>query len=313
LPILLGPRRNRPPVIMCGTSILHWRRDDKAPLFLGLPPAITPDQKEAYVDLAKDYEERVDRPTLARFNEVLKGLGMDALAMPFFEAVVARADTYMQLTVPSFEFPREMPSSVRFIGALPIIPGQAPLPSWAPDLDGVRRVVLVTQGTVANHDFGLLIKPTLEALANEPDILVIATAGGRAVNAIPGPIPINARIADFLPFEWLLPKVDVLVTNGGYGSVNQALSFGVPIVAAGLTEDKADVNCRIAWSGAGIDLRTNKPTPEAIRAAVRATLDTPDYWRHAQRLAAEFKEFDAKAETLRLLRQHLDARKPRAA
>jgi hypothetical protein len=83
---------------------------------------------------------------------------------------------------------------------------------------------------------------------------VIATAGGREVNDIPGSIPDNARFASYLPFEWLLPKVDVLVTNGGYGSVNQAMSFGTPLVTAGLTEDKADVNVRVAWSGVGINL-----------------------------------------------------------
>jgi UDP:flavonoid glycosyltransferase YjiC (YdhE family) len=47
----------------------------------------------------------------------------------------------------------------------------------------------------------------------------------------------------------MLPKIDALVTNGGYGSVNQALSFGVPLVTAGTGEDKADVNARVAWSG----------------------------------------------------------------
>jgi hypothetical protein len=41
----------------------------------------------------------------------------------------------------------------------------APLPPWAHELDGSRKVVLVTQGTLANHKFGLLIAPTLAALA----------------------------------------------------------------------------------------------------------------------------------------------------
>jgi hypothetical protein len=62
-----------------------------------------------------------------------------------------------------------------------------------------------------------------------------------------------------------------MVTNGCYGSVNRVLSFGVPLVATGPTEDKADVNARIAWSGAGIDLRTNTPELEAIRRAVRTS------------------------------------------
>ena len=116
---------------------------------------------------------------------------------------------------------------------------------------------------------------------------------------------------DLLVLDLMLPKVDGLVTNGGYGSVNQALSFGIPIVAAGLTEDKADVNVRIAWSGAGINLKTNNPTLDAIRSAVRTALDRPDYRRNAQRLAAEFATYDARAETLRLLQQR--ARKLKAA
>jgi UDP:flavonoid glycosyltransferase YjiC (YdhE family) len=234
---------------------------------------------------------------------VLASLNCEPLSMNLVHSVVELADTYLQLTVPSFEFPREIPGSVKFIGALPMVPNQAPLPSWAHELDGTRKVVLVTQGTVANHNFGLLVAPTLAALADEPDILVVATAGGRSVDAIPGPIPSNARLADYLPFEWMLTKADVLVTNGGYGSVNQALSFGIPIVAAGLTEDKADVNVRIAWSGAGIDLRTNEPTPQAIRDAVRTVLDEPECRRHARGLAAEFACHDARAEILRLVEQ----------
>jgi MGT family glycosyltransferase len=303
VPMLLGPRAKRPAVVACGTSILHWRREDKAPLFVGLPPAETPAQFKEYAAIAKEYNERVEQSSSNKLNRVLKDMGVGPLTMPLFESTVAYSDIYMQLSVPGFEFPRPMPASVNFIGALPIIPGQAPVPSWANDLDGKRRVVLVTQGTVANHDFGLLVGPTLAALANEPDILVVATAGGRPVDAIPGPIPQNARVAEYLPFEWLLPKVDVLVTNGGYGSVNQALSFGIPVIGAGLTEDKADVNVRIAWSGAGINLKSNNPTPDSIRTAVRMALDAPDCRRHARRLAAEFATYDARTETLRLLRQ----------
>jgi hypothetical protein len=54
-------------------------------------------------------------------------------------------------------------------------------------------VVLVTQGTLSNHGYGELITPVLAALAAEPDLLVVVTAGGRASASIPGPIPDNAR------------------------------------------------------------------------------------------------------------------------
>jgi UDP:flavonoid glycosyltransferase YjiC (YdhE family) len=305
LPMLLGPRAKRPAIVLCGTSILHWRRADGAPYFAGLPPATTPAQLKEYAAIAQEHDRIIYEPLGRRLNRSLKDLGVSPLSTPPFDSGVELADAYMQLTAPSFEFPRDLPPSVHFVGTPPIIPNQAAPPSWAHELDGSRKVVLVTQGTVANHNFGLLIGPTLAALANEPDLLVVATAGGRPIDAIPGPIPGNARLASYLPFDWVLPKVDVFVTNGGYGSVNQAMSFGIPLVTAGLTEDKADVNARIAWSGVGINLATNEPTPQALREAVRIVLDKPNYRSRASIMADEFNAIDTRSEVLRILSQVL--------
>jgi MGT family glycosyltransferase len=303
LPMLLGPRSKRPAIVLCGTSILHWRRTDGAPTFAGLPPATTQAQLDEYAAIAREHEKIFDGPLSLCLNRRLKALGVGPVSRPLFESVVELADVYMQLSVPSFEFPRDIPSTVTFVGTPPIIPNQVPLPSWADELDGSRKVVLVTQGTIANHDFGLLVGPTLAALANEPDVLVVVTAGGRAMEDIPGPIPSNARLASYLPFEWVLSKVDVFVTNGGYGSVNQAMSFGVPLVTAGLTEDKADVNARVAWSGVGINLATNNPTPQALREAIRTVLDKPDYRSRASVMADEFRAIDTRSEILRIVNQ----------
>src|ERR1700733_432637 len=288
---------------LCGTSFLHLAREDGAPNFLGLPPATTEEQRRQYANIARTYDEAVDQPSLLSLNEALNTLGVGPVSMPLFHSVVELADAYLQLSAPRFEYPHQIPPSVHFVGTPPIVPNQAPLPSWAHELDCSHKVVLVTQGTVANHNFGLLIGPTLAALANEPDLLVVATAGGRPIDAIPGPIPGNARLAQYLPFEWILPKVDVFVTNGGYGSVNQAMSFGIPLVTAGLTEDKADVNARVAWSGVGIDLASNEPTPQALREAVRTVLDKPDYRRRAAAIAGEFAGIDTQSEVLRIVGQ----------
>jgi UDP:flavonoid glycosyltransferase YjiC (YdhE family) len=308
LPMLLGARASRPPIALCGTSFLHCRREDGAPHFLGLAPATTQAQHREYAAIAREHDELVNRPLSRQLNRRLADLGVGPLSLPLIDSVVELADAYIQLTVPSFEFSRDIPASVHFVGALPIIPNQAPLPSWAHELDGSRRVVLATQGTVANHDFSLLIGPTLKALANEPDLLVVVTAGGRPVDAIPGPIPSNARLASYLPFEWALPKVDVFVSNGGYGSINQALSFGIPLVTAGLTEDKADVNVRVAWSGVGIDLATNHPSPQMLREAIRTVLDKKDYRSRASMMAKEFAAIDTRFEILRIIDQvYLDS------
>jgi UDP:flavonoid glycosyltransferase YjiC (YdhE family) len=190
---------------------------------------------------------------------------------------------------------------VHFIGRLPLPAAPYSLPEWWHDLDETRRLVLVTQGTIANRDLGQLVGPALQGLAEQEDLIVLVTTGGQPAESIPVDIPANARVTDFLPYEYVLPRVDLLITNGGYGTVNMALAHGVPIVSAGLTEDKEEVSAHVQWSGAGIDLRTNQANPEMVRTAARQILDSSVYRDRARELAKEFAQHDTETELLNLL------------
>ena len=171
------------------------------------------------------------------------------------------ADRYISPTVPEFDYPRsDLPAHVRYVGAVHPTPSDGfRLPPWWTELDGDRPVVHVTQGTIDNADFGRLVEPTIEALGGE-DVIVVATTGGRDASQLKVALPTNTFVAEYIPHDLLLPKVDVMVTNGGYGAVQRALSMGVPLVVAGNTEDKPEVAARVAWTGAGINLRTGTPT-----------------------------------------------------
>ena len=199
------------------------------------------------------------------------------------------ADRLIAPTVPEFDYPRtDLPANVRYVGMVdptPTVTFSPPL--WWPKLDGDRPVVHVTQGTVDNTDFSRLLQPTIEALADE-NVMVVATTGGPPVSELGFSLPPNAYVAEYLPHDLLLPKVDVMVTNGGYGAVQRALSTGVPLVVAGDTEDKPEVAARVAWSGAGIDLRTGAPTGKAIRHAVREVLGDGRYLSRARELEVAY-------------------------
>jgi UDP:flavonoid glycosyltransferase YjiC (YdhE family) len=75
----------------------------------------------------------------------------------------------------------------------------------------------------------------------------------------------------------VMSKIDLLITNGGYGTADMAISHGIPVISAGLTEDMGEVSAHVQWSGAGIDLRTNQATPEAIKYAVDEIFTQPGY------------------------------------
>jgi UDP:flavonoid glycosyltransferase YjiC (YdhE family) len=82
-----------------------------------------------------------------------------------------------------------------------------------------------------------------------------------------------------------------------------AISHGIPVISAGLTEDKEEVSAHVQWSGAGIDLRTNQATPEAIRHAVDEIFTQPGYRERAQQLSLEFASHDVEAELLSLIEE----------
>jgi UDP:flavonoid glycosyltransferase YjiC (YdhE family) len=82
-----------------------------------------------------------------------------------------------------------------------------------------------------------------------------------------------------------------------------AISHGVPIISDGLTEDKEEVSAHVQWSGAGIDLRTNQATPEAIKHAVNEIFTQPGYRERAQQLSLEFANHDVEVELLSLIEE----------
>jgi hypothetical protein len=188
------------------------------------------------------------------------------------------ADRLLVPTVPDFDYPRtDLPRNARYVGAVHPAPTRNfQPPTWWPALTGDRPVVHVTQGTIDNADLGRLLEPTIKALADE-DVVVVATTGGRDVSQLKVPLPPNTYVAEYLPHDRLLPKVDVMITNGGYGAVQRALSTGVPLVVAGNTEDKPEVAARVAWSGAGIDLypHAERHPRRGAQGARRRSLPAP--------------------------------------
>lgn len=154
-----------------------------------------------------------------------------------------------------------VPPQVRFVGRLitpPKPPKSAELPEWWSDLDG-QTVVHVTQGTLETDPDDLL-KPAIEALAGQ-DALVVCTTGGAPWE---GPLPRNVRVAPFIPHDLLLPRTDVMITNGGWGGVLAALEAGVPLVVVPGELDKSQVARRVELAGAGIVRRKPRRLKEAV-------------------------------------------------
>jgi MGT family glycosyltransferase len=302
--------RGGPPWAIFNSMPVTLSSRDTAPFGLGLSPSSSLPGRLRNALLQKLMVNVLLRDTTEHRDAIRQRLGVPAQGRFVMDASLSPY-LYLQGTIPSFEYPRsDLAPQVHFIGPMrPEPPADFTPPAWWEDLKSGRPVVHVTQGTVATEPDQLLL-PTLQALAGQ-DVLVVATTGGRPVQELGlSALPDNVRLEAFIPHAHLLPRVDVMVTNGGYNGVQVALAHGVPLVAAGASEDKPEVCARVAWAGVGVNLKSAKPGKALIRKAVWQVLREPRYRKTAQRFAEEFARHDAPLEAARLLEQLASTRKP---
>jgi MGT family glycosyltransferase len=289
-PLLLHPSNKRPAVVACGVT---------APLFLipeSSPFAGPDDSPEGLVRNALDNAQfgSMLSPGNSHVDSILEKLGYTIPGGFSFDAMYSLPDCLLQLSASEFEFPStSRPKNFRFVGPLVSrVSDRTRNIEWLEALHSREPVIFVTQGTLANYDFNQLIQPTIDGLANESVQVVVSAGGGDTSQIKPSR---NCHIVSYIPYRDILPFASVFITNGGYNGVQEALSYGVPIVVAGATEDKPMVAARVQWSGSGIDLKTGAPKKEAIYAATSAILNDSKYRERAKLLRISFERYDAVA------------------
>jgi len=214
----------------------------------------------------------------------------------------------LHISTPAFEYARsDQPASLHFVGPILLEPNRAfQPPSWWSALSGPEPVILVNQGTIATVLDDLIV-PAIQGLKDQQmQVVAVPVKDGEL-----GELRANVHTDVFIPFDHLLPYVDVMVTNGGYGGTQMALAHGIPLVVAGETEDKMEVAARVEWAGAGINLRKQRPSPKAIREAVKEVLENPVYREHAKRIQADFGKYDAPTRAAELLEALARGERPR--
>lgn len=274
-----------PPNATLGDTCLQYPSRDAAPSGMGLAP------RDGFAGhLRNQCLNAVGRATVLApvtkvAREVRAELGLPAIKLRFPEFGLS-SYLHIQLSPPGFEYPRsDLPPQVHFVGApKPPPPADFNPPVWWERLMEEKHVVLVTQGTIATDPADLLT-PCLASLADR-DLFVVATTGG-ADPALLGGMPSNAVAEKFVPYAALLPHVDLMVSNGGFGSVQLAIAYGIPLVVAGMSEDKKEVTAHVGWSGVGMNLRTNRPTTKSIAEAVERVLGEPTFRARTAALQAQ--------------------------
>lgn len=263
---LVTSNQPRPAVVVCGVGPLTLSSADTPPFGMAWIPRPGMD----YGGMHAAVHRVMFRDIHNQLNDALYAVGAGGIDVSLMDWPLL-ADRLVQLTIPDFEYPRrDLPANVAYVGpVLPEPPVDFDPPAWWHEALEAETIVHVTQGTLDNGDLGQLIGPSLRALADVDGVAVIVTTGRREDRRPLTDVPSNAYVAEWIPYRALLPHVDVMITNGGYGGTQHALRYGIPLVIGGESADKAEVAARVEYAGVGVNLGTAHPSPEAIAAAVR--------------------------------------------
>jgi MGT family glycosyltransferase len=285
----------RIPVAGVGVVPIMSTSKDLAPVGLGLTPDLSligRIKQNAMRFFAKNF---LFKESTTEYNKILKSYNLSPEKVIIFDIPVLRSDIFLQSGAPGFEYQRtDMPQNLKFVG---------PLHTYKKDkekdfnydledrLNMYRKIILISQGTI-EADHSKLTIPALEALKNEDYLLIVATAYHKTDELRRAYKQDNIVIEDFIDFDFIMPRTDVYVTNGGYGGTLLAIEHTLPMVAAGVNEGKNEICARIGYFRLGINLKTEKPSPEKIKKAVDEVISNPSYKQNVEKLRNEFRQYD---------------------
>ena len=303
------PATERPPVIMVGFSA-PWIPDPLVPPYgMGFAPSLDAGDRvraaafelmaaRVMARLSRSFNEQIHRTFGVRVHGDLR-------------ATPALGDAWAQLTTDRFEYPRAAaPSNFRFVGPLHPPSGES-IPEWwdpleEPPVIGVRAT---SPSTVRD-----LVVPVIRAYGGTGNTVIVAGADRRSTAiALAGAIPANVHFEAGLPWSRMLPQRSVVVSDGDYLHTQHALRRGIPLVVAGTLETDVETAARVAWSGAGIDLRTSRPSTGEMRAAIERVRSDEAYRTAAARIAVQIAATDAERTICELVEDAIARRRPEHA
>lgn len=207
-----------------------------------------------------------DRPLRAGINPVRAALGLAPVRSA--DELLRRAPGILVATGKPFEYAHtEWGESVHLIGpAIFEPPSQGP-PGWLDDID--LPVVLVTTSSVRQRDTAL-VHTALRALDGEP-VHIVAThpAGASGIDASPYR---HATLTGFIPHSAVLDRAICVVTHGGMGITQKALSRGIPVCAVPFGRDQFEVARRVEIAEAGTRLPAGRLTVRRLRQKVLSAM-----------------------------------------
>jgi sterol 3beta-glucosyltransferase len=111
---------------------------------------------------------------------------------------------------------------------------------------------------------------------------------------------------DSVPFDWLFPRMRVIVHHGGMGTTGAALRAGIPSVVVPFTADQPFWGRRVYQLGVGPKpIPHKKLTVQRLTEAIRVALSDQTMQRRAEDLGERLRSEDGVTQAVKVIEQYL--------
>jgi UDP:flavonoid glycosyltransferase YjiC (YdhE family) len=151
---------------------------------------------------------------------------------------------------------------------------------------------------------GASAAPTMADLITglaELDIELVATVSADQLSTLPD-LPPHVRAVELVPLNELLPSCAAIVHHGGFGTVGNVLTHGLPsITVPAPWWDETDLGRSIEQRGAGLLLDPADVKPDTLRDAVHRLLSEPSFAAGARAIQDDLRATPSPAEVVRTI------------
>ncbi len=151
-----------------------------------------------------------------------------------------------------------------------------------------QQLIYIAVGTLykANIEF---FQACMAAFA-DPQYAVIMSIGKAVDPADLGEIPANFTVAQYVPQLQILQEADLFITHGGMSSINEAVTFGVPMVVVPNTIEQSINAARLEQLQCGLYLDLAQLTVDTLQHAATQVLIDPNLSAGLSALRQSFEE-----------------------
>lgn len=150
-----------------------------------------------------------------------------------------------------------------------------------------RKLIYVSLGTVSNENLDFF-KTCIAALGDSPYDVLISTGNSFEAGQF-GTLPENIAVKSWVPQSQVIQQADLFVTHGGVNSVHDGLFCGVPLLVVPQQTEQTFNAIRVVELGAGLMLKNNQLTIDAVRSSAQEVLSNPSYKKEAQRIGERLR------------------------